>query len=119
MTLTQEPDFQDATGDVFNHHLASFAEGIDSIMDDYADSSVVLTDTERYAGLNQIRAFFEGFLETASPEFWAAFKVVKKEVSGDVAYLVWSAAPFVLKATDTMIVKNGKIAVQTFTILQR
>ncbi|WP_267884222.1 hypothetical protein [Paracidovorax citrulli] len=34
---------------------------------------------------------------------------------GEVAYLVWEAKPFVPMATDTLYVRDGKIAVQTFT----
>jgi hypothetical protein len=34
---------------------------------------------------------------------------------GNVAYIAWEAKPWVTLATDTFFVKDGKIAVQTFT----
>jgi hypothetical protein len=32
-----------------------------------------------------------------------------------VAYLVWEARPFITMATDTLLVRDGRIHVQTFT----
>jgi len=40
-----------------------------------------------------------------------------QEVHGDVAYIVWEAETprfSILMGTDTFVVRNGKIAVQTF-----
>lgn len=100
---------------VFDHHLGAFAQGIDAIMADYTETSVVLSLGKSYRGRSEIRGFFKAFLEGATPEFWKSFKVETKEVVGDVAYLVWSSTPTMPKATDTLLVRDGKIAVQTFT----
>lgn len=106
------------TEQVFQHHLGAFAKGIDELMKDYADSSIIITPTGNHSGLEEIRAFFDGFLATATPEFWSAFQVTGQFVTDDVAYLTWSAAPFVPMATDTLVVRNARIAVQTFTSFQ-
>lgn len=103
------------TKDVFDHHLGSFSEGLDSILSDYADASILLTPDASYRGLAEIRSFFSAFLENATPEFWNAFKVGKQSVEGEIAYLTWSSKPTVSLATDTLLVRNGKILVQTFT----
>ncbi len=79
-----------ATQQVLDHHLGAFAQG-------------------------EIRAFFKAFVESADPGFWSAFKITSKSTAGEVAYLVWEAKPWVTLATDTLLIKNGKIAVQTFT----
>jgi hypothetical protein len=100
---------------VFDHHLGAFAQGIDAILADYAESSVVIVPGRSYRGLSEIRGFFQAFLDGATPEFWKNFRVETKTVDGDVAYLVWSSAPAMAKATDTLLVRDGKIAVQTFT----
>lgn len=41
-------------------------------------------------------------------------RVDKQEVRDDVAYMLWSAAPFVPFGADTVVVRDGKIAVHTF-----
>lgn len=106
------------TEQVLRHHLGAFAEGINSLMNDYTDDSIIITPTGNYAGLREIRAFFETFLASATPEFWSAFKVTGQFVQDDVAYLTWSARPFVQMATDTLVVRNARIAIQTFTPFQ-
>ena len=113
MTTTIQAD--EATTQVFDHHLGAFAKGLDELMKDYDGRSVIVTPDKSYRGLDEIRGFFGGFLDGATPAFWEAFKVTSKSTEGDIAYLAWEAKPFVPMATDTLYVKDGKIAVQTFT----
>ncbi|RYF37059.1 MAG: nuclear transport factor 2 family protein [Comamonadaceae bacterium] len=103
------------TATVLQHHLGAFAKGLDELMRDYAASSVILTHDKHYRGLAQISGFFDGFLKSIKPGFWEAFKITAQSIDRDVAYLVWEAKPFVNIATDTLVVRGGKIAVQTFT----
>ena len=108
-----------ATQRVFAHHLGSFSEGIDFILSDYTEQSVLVTPDATYRGLQQIRVFFDTFVKSASQEFWDAFKIGTQATEGEIAYLTWSAAPFVTLATDTLLVRNGKTLVQTFTPFQK
>jgi len=103
------------TEKVFAHHLGAFAEGLDSIMKDYSESSILITPDAEFSGSDAIKGFFKTFLDNATPEFWAAFTVQVKWVHENVAYLVWSAPPFLKSATDTLVIRDGRIAVQTFT----
>lgn len=119
MTASTAERFKSTTQQIFEHHLGAFAEGIDALMADYADESVIVTPTGNHVGKAQIRAFFEEFLATATPEFWAAFKVGTQYVKDDIAYLTWSAEPFVPMATDTLLVRNSRIWIQTFTPFAR
>ena len=105
----------DAAQRVLDHHLGAFAQGLDEIIKEYDKSSTIITPGKSYRGLEEIRAFFKAFLESADPGFWSAFKISSQSTAGDVAYLAWEARPWVKFATDTLVVKNGKIAVQTFT----
>jgi len=100
---------------VLAHHLGAFAKGLDELMKDYSASSAILTHDKQYRGLAEIRGFFDGFLKSVKPGFWEAFKINAQAIDADVAYLVWEAKPFVNIATDTLVVRGGKIAVQTFT----
>jgi hypothetical protein len=105
----------DATSQVFDHHLGAFAQGLDEILKDYDDSSTLVTPARTYRVLDEIASFFKAFLDGAEPAFWDAFKVTSKSTEREVAYLAWEARPWVPMATDTLFVKDGKIAVQTFT----
>jgi hypothetical protein len=104
-----------ATQQVFDHHLGAFAQGLDELLKDYDDDSTIITPDKTYLGSAEIRTFFKAFLESADPAFWPAFKITRKTTAGEVAYLVWEAKPWLTLATDTMVIKKGKIAVQTFT----
>lgn len=103
------------TGTILGSHLGAFAKGVDAIMVDYTEQSLVITPDKTYRGLKEIHAFFDAFLKGAESAFWDAFKIRTQIVDGNVAYLVWEAKPFVPMATDTLIVQNKKILTQTFT----
>ncbi|RZL68730.1 MAG: nuclear transport factor 2 family protein [Variovorax sp.] len=100
---------------VLDHHLGAFAKGLDELMKDYSAASVILTHDKQYRGLAEIRGFFDAFLKSVKPGFWEAFKINAQAINADVAYIVWEAKAFVNIATDTLVVRRGKIAVQTFT----
>jgi hypothetical protein len=104
-----------STEAIFAHHLGAFRDGLDAILSDYVEQSVVLTPDQVLRGLGPIRSFFDGFLKGAAPAFWDAFKIRTRVVEGETAYLVWEARPFVTLATDTFVIRDGKILVQTFT----
>jgi hypothetical protein len=74
------------TASVLGHHVDAFDVGVDEIMKDYTEDSIFISQEGTARGLTAIRAWFERFL----------------------------AEPFVRLATDTFIVRGGKIAYQTF-----
>ncbi|CAN7658175.1 nuclear transport factor 2 family protein [Caballeronia sp. LjRoot34] len=106
-----------ASKQVLDHHVGAFALGIDALLYDYDDTSVIITPEKAIRGLSPIRSFWESFLANADDGFWTAFKVNKNAVLGGVAYLIWEAAPSVALATDTFFIREGKILVQTRTTL--
>lgn len=89
--------------------------GLDELLSDYTEASVIQLPDRALQGVAEIRRFFADFLAAAQPGFWEAFRIQRQAVEGDIAYLVWDARPFVTLAADTLYVKDGKIAVQTFT----
>jgi len=104
-----------ATRQVLDHHLGAFAHGVEEILKDYDDSSAVITPDRTFRGRDEISGFFKAFVDGADPAFWPAFKITSMSTIGNVAYLAWEAKPWVTLATDTLYVREGKIAVQTFT----
>jgi hypothetical protein len=104
-----------STESTLTHHLRAFGEGIESIMSDFTEESVVFTPDGQLHGLEQIRALFDGFLH-GPPELLKAMTVTRQDVQGDVAYLLWKAEPFIPFAADTFLIRNDKILVQTIAI---
>ena len=103
---------------VLDHHLKAFGEGdIVAILEDYTEESVLLTANGPISGLAGLRPVFEAFFaEFAKPG--ASFEMKQRLIEGEVAYIVWVAetADNVYElATDTFLVRDGKIAVQSFT----
>jgi hypothetical protein len=76
-------------------HLKSFAQGIETILADCTDASVIVTPDATYRGLGEMRGFFRRFLDSEMPEFWDAFRLGAQKVVGDVAHITWSAKPFI------------------------
>lgn len=95
------------------HHLQAFGEGVDALLLDYTEDSVIFTDDGPVHGLAGARAFFEAYMSSLPTGFGAAFKLVRQDVEGEVAFIVWTAEPFVPLGTDTFIVRGGKIVAQT------
>lgn len=103
------------TQSVLDHHLNVFGQGIEELMRDYGERSVLLTPNQTLRGAGEIRQFFARFLDGAGPEFWSAMSLEKVAVEGEIAYIAWTAAPFVSVATDTLLIRDGIILTQTFT----
>jgi predicted SnoaL-like aldol condensation-catalyzing enzyme len=104
------------TQDVLSHHLSCVAKGdLSGIMADYAPESRCFTPDGVLHGSAAIRGFFARlFEEFAKPGM--SFEMLRQDVEGDTAYLVWRAETADNRfdfATDTFVVQNGKIVPQT------
>ena len=103
------------TQELLQEHIYAVLEGnLDAILKDYTEASVIITAQMTVKGLDEIRNFFVGFLAQMPPGFVQAVKLLRQEIIGDVAFVVWNAEPFLAFATDTFIISDGKIAIQTF-----
>ena len=106
-----------STEATLTHHLQAFSEGIDALMSDYTGASVLFTPEGPLQGLEPIRAFYDGFLRASPPELLRATTIVRQDIRGDVAYILWKAEPFIPLATDTFVISDGKIVAQSFAVL--
>jgi hypothetical protein len=102
---------------VLSRHLTSFQNNdLQALMSDYTNESVLVTQDAIYKGQDQIEAFFAGLIEEF-PKQTSTFKLDKVIVKDELVYIVWHGqtptldVPF---ATDTFIIRNGKILRQTF-----
>jgi ketosteroid isomerase-like protein len=111
------PDAGPATQGVLAHHLEFFGKlDLDGTMADYADEATFFTQGGVLHGSDAIRQFFGTlFEEFAKPGM--SLDLLQQEVDGEIAYIVWKAETadnrFEL-GSDTFIVQNGKIVMQTF-----
>jgi hypothetical protein len=99
---------------VLQRHLRAAGESVDAVMADYLEASILITPDATHRGLAEIRAFFTDLLEGRSKGFLGTFKMKRAEVAGELAYIVWEAEPWFSFATDTIVVRDGKIVLQTF-----
>jgi hypothetical protein len=100
---------------VLLRHLQAASLGVDAVMADYADTSVIITDGGTYRGLTEIRGLFAALLDGAYRGFIGSLKMIRQEVVGEVAFILWDAPPWFRHATDTFVIRNDKILVQTFS----
>jgi ketosteroid isomerase-like protein len=106
-----------STRQVIENHLERFGAGdLAGILADYSPSAVLFTPERTLRGLDAIRDLFVALLaEFAKPG--ASFQLGSFQVDGDHGYITWTAetADNVYElATDTFVIRDGKIAVQSF-----
>jgi len=107
-----------ATEAVLRNHLRAATVGLDAIMQDYTESSVLITRDSTHRGLVEIRRFFTTLLESLPAGFFDGLNMIRQEIVGEVAYILWERKPFLSQATDTFVVRDGKILYQTFVALE-
>jgi len=105
------------TESVFEHHLQCFGAGdLSGLLSDYAPDAVLFTADGPIKGPEAMRPLFAAlFAEFAKPG--ASVAIQRQSVELDYAYILWTAetADNVYElATDTFVVRNGKIVAQSF-----
>ena len=108
----------DTTQQVLEHHLRALGAGdLDGILSDYADDAILIRPEGVVKGRQAIRGVFEGALASLFKPGTYEFTRDSLHVADDIAYLVWHAncaSADIVFATDTFVIKDGRIAVQTF-----
>jgi ketosteroid isomerase-like protein len=103
-----------STEATLTHHLQALYEGVEAVLSDYTEESVLFTPDGPVRGLAGIRAFFENFINNSPAELFQAVTLVRQDIVGEAAYIIWKAEPYVSFATDTFVIRNGKIVFQTY-----
>jgi len=107
-----------STKNILDHHLKAFDLGdLDGVLSDYAPDAVLFTKDGALKSVDAIRPIFQALVaEFGKPG--ATFNMKQELVEGDYAYILWTAktADHVYElATDTFVVRAGKIVAQSFT----
>ena len=105
------------TEEVVRRHVTCFFEGdLEGLVSDYSADAVLFTPTGPLKGHDSIREFFRALInEFGQPG--TTFSMQLQSIDGDFAYALWSAetADNVYEmATDTHVVRDGKIVAQSF-----
>ena len=106
-----------STKEVLDHHLRSFGEhDLRGILSDYAPGAVLFTPEGPLRGVDGINTFFQALLaEFGKPG--ATFSLKHQSIEGDYGYILWTAETADNEyglGTDTFVVQDGKIVVQSF-----
>ena len=99
------------TQDVLDHHMSMLLSGnIDGILEDYTEGSVFISNLGGpVIGLAALRSVFAA---AALP----GFETTATHIEGEFAYITWKADA-VSFGSDTFVVTNGKITLQTVALV--
>jgi len=105
------------TNDVVDQHMKAFSEhDLDGVLADYSPDAVLFTPSQPLKGRDAMKPFFQTLIaEFAKPG--ATFSMLQQRFEGDYGYILWSAETADNSyefATDTFVVRNGKIVAQSF-----
>jgi ketosteroid isomerase-like protein len=93
-----------------------YQKDLDGVVADYSPDAVLFIPGGPLRGTAAIKPFFKAFVaEFSKPG--AKFSLQQQHADGDYAYILWSAETAdntYEAATDTFIVRNGKIVAQSF-----
>lgn len=117
LSAEQAPSLNKDAEIVLSRHLQSFIDNdLDTLMSDYTEQSVLITHQQTCKGIQQIRAFFTEIMKFF-PKNQSSFDLDKLETNNELVFIVWHATTPSLEvplATDTFIIREGKIQKQTF-----
>lgn len=106
-----------STEATLSHHLRAISEGVEAILSDYTEASVLFTPNGPAVGLTGVRSFFQSFLANSPPELLESMTLLRQDIHGEIAYIHWKAEPFIPLASDTFVIRNGKILAHSFAVL--
>jgi ketosteroid isomerase-like protein len=106
-----------STSEVLDRHLKSFAEySLEGVLADYSSDAILFTPAGPLKGPDAIKPLFQALIsEFAKPG--SSFTMQQRSIEGDHAYIVWTAETADNSyefATDTFVVRKGKIITQSF-----
>jgi hypothetical protein len=103
---------------VLARHWRDFCAGdVEAIMADYAADAILVTPQATRHGQTDIRAGFERLFTEMFPPASSTCQLEKQVVEGELAFITWTGESPIYKfsfATDTFVIRNGKIQMQTF-----
>jgi hypothetical protein len=116
INTTDEID-EAVTQAVLDHHWETFVSNdLEGVMEDYTEESVLITPDATYKGLEEIRQNFINDFK-AFPVQTSTLTLNQSKVVKDIGYILWEADTPQMNltyASDSFIIRNGKIIRQTY-----
>jgi len=107
-----------STKDILDHHTKALRDGdLNAVLSDYASDAVLFTNDGAFKGVDAIKPVFAAIISEFSKP-GTKINRMQQLIDGDYAYILWTAetADSVYEmATDTFVVRQGKIVAQSFT----
>lgn len=107
-----------STKDILENHLGSFFKrDLQGVLSDYAPDAVMFTHNGTLKGVERIGPLFTA-LFAEFERGHSTFDMQRQTIEGDHGYIVWTAETVdnvYEMATDTFVVRQGKIVAQSFT----
>jgi ketosteroid isomerase-like protein len=106
------------TREILDHHLnAFFSYDVSGVLSDYGNDIVFFTADGPLNGVDAVRPLFETLIaEFRQPG--SRFNMQQYFVAGNHGYILWNAetpANVYEMATDTFVVRDGRIVAQSYT----
>jgi len=107
----------DASMNLVLRHLGSFQDNdLKTLLSDYTEESVLITQEKTYKGPKEIETFFKELI-VHFPRKNFRMNLDNLVSHGSLVYIVWHAKTpslDVVVGSDTFLLKEGKISEQTF-----
>lgn len=108
-------DIEQQTLAIVNSHMEAVSgDSVDEVMKFYSDDTVLITHDGVFRTPEEIRRYYDHFIKNRPPGANKTFKLLQQKIAGEAVYIVWRAEPYVHWATDTFVVRNGKIVLHTY-----
>ena len=105
---------------VVSHHMSAIGSGkVDEVMNDYADNAIMISPNGVVKGKQAIRGVFDMMIKPG-PSAMAPIEMKTQVFEGEFGYITWvqnAGKPGEQKGSDTFVLRNGKIVLQTVAIV--
>jgi len=99
---------------VLDYLDALSGENVDAIVRHYADDAILFTPDGSFRGAAQLRRYFTEHLRTRPRDLVSTFEILQHTTVDNTVHVLWRAEPYVAFASDSYVVRNGRILLQTW-----
>lgn len=113
------PLSRDTEATLARHLDAIKKRDVEALLANFTEDSAIVTADGVIRGRAAIGADAEAFFSETPEGLIEAIKVVRWEVVGEIAFIIWKAEPYGVIASETFFIRDGKILVQTYVSQER
>ncbi len=87
---------------------------VETSLHDFSEEAVLFTPNGLKRGAEALREDLANFIDDVPDPFWEALEIYNILAEDDLVHIIWKGDPFISFGTDTFVVRNGKVMVQTY-----